>query len=60
MLNKTDSLEKLELLRNLNLPLYSNPKTWFDCLDANFKYLFDILPTEVLHKYKKKSADKLS
>ena len=60
MLKKSDVLENLGFLRNLYFSLYSNPKTLFDCLDANFKYLRDILPTEVLQKYKKKPADGLS
>ena len=50
----------LGFLINLCIPLYSDPKTLFDFLDANFKNLSDFLPTEVLQKYKNKPVDVLS
>lgn len=50
----------LGFLINLYIPLYSDLKTLFDFLDANFKILIPFLPTEVLQKYKNKPVDVLS
>ena len=58
-LSKTDVLENLGMLRVFYVPILFNPKTLFDNLDAYFKYLLNILPTEVLQKYKEEAADGL-
>ena len=59
ILSKTDILENLGIVRFWYISLFSNPKTLFDSIDSYFKYLLNILPAEVLQKYKKEPSDGL-
>ena len=60
ILRKPDITENLVAHRVWYMQLFSNPKALFDNIDSYFKYLLNILPAEVLQKYKKEPVDGLS